>query len=464
MTKHTLFGLLLAMFMTSLQAQEIVDTIHLDPQDVKTGLVNQDIQALARRAIDEDLQLTLTAPEFWKDLVVAQLDEARGNEALNFKYRKTVIENVIIRLITTQPAPRPAAPVTVVETPRVQTDNTETTAQADAAVEALMSESSAQAENEARQVARDVAEANASEMGMSTDKLNIVAPVAAVTLPVSEPDPQEVTQVDEAEPEAEYAAMAESNSSPSDAADDPTPIEDSEALVTAADPVDQAAEVLEAEPRARVVLEPETDIEDVTTPAAPGDADQAAARASLERRLNNGRSIDRDIAVDEIRQGDVLFVTDGVIALVRRGGARQRVYWVDGAVDLESDALNLEQAGKYTVLSTLNIADEQAEQAAINDAQAQTPEAPQAVAPPANQSERARMEALYNDGKTIDEGLSIAGLLPDDTLYVGEGEIMVFRQGRLRAQKFWLEEPIDLELEELVNVGTRKYRVQRVIR
>jgi len=464
--KYSWLGLLLAIFCTSLHALEIVETVRMDPQDVNTGVVNQDIQALARRAIDENLQLTLTAPEFWKDKVIAQLEEGSGDDTLNFKYRKTVIENVIIRLISTEVAAKPAAPAPVAVTPRVQTDNTETTELADAAVEAMISESTSRAEDDARQVAREAAEKAASEMSMSQEKLDmVVAPVTAVPLSKPEPVMQEPVAEKDNASVVQTTAAEVAVSVPQEATTDTTPPVTPESVIAQAAPAEEPAIVAETDNASRVVLD--TDQDHVTTPATLGVADQAAARTSLERRLNNGRSIDRDIAVDEIRQGDVLFVTDGVMALVRRGGARQRVYWVNGSVDLESDALNREQAGKYSVLSTLNIAGEDAEGATVTEVIADEPEeviVEVEVAVPANQTERARMEALYNDGKIIDEGLSIAGLLPDDTLYVGNGEIMVFRQGRLRARKFWLEEPIDLELEELYNIGTRKYLVKRLIR
>ncbi|MEM6937994.1 MAG: hypothetical protein AAF552_16180 [Pseudomonadota bacterium] len=172
-----------------------------------------------------------------------------------------------------------------------------------------------------------------------------------------------------------------------------------------------------------------------------------AAKQALERRVNSGKPIDETITSADLKRRDRLFVMDGVVAVVRAAGTRNRVYWLSDDLDLSRPELEQESASRYRVRRTL------APPAAEVDALA-----------PGVLNEKARMEARFNGGKKISRELSIAALRPDDVLYIGNGVIVVSRQVQARTRRYWLNGELYLPRRELEQPGTRRYRVVRQLR
>ncbi len=474
----------------SAQAQEIVDTVHLDPKTVESGDADEQIRDVVQRAIDENLQLTVSTPSHWKDMVTEKLEAGAGDQALDLKFRNTFIENVIIRLVSkgstaastpasTPARAAPAEPASAAE-PQITTDTTSTTEQASEVAEQVMRDNTAAAEEAAREQAREQAEELTRDIGVNENVIDLVEPPKPAVQPAETESSTGAVEesaaavaTDEPAVEAGTPALAENESTisagqpVSETSTQPAAVTEQadDTATTTPDPEPVAVtDASEAEPAVEQPSAADTSETTADAEVSYSDADIAAARQSLMDRLNNGREIDRSISVSELRQDDVLFVTSGVKAVVRRRGARNRVYWLNGDIDLDSDQLAFVQSGKYNVLTGLNLDD--GDFAADEDEPEEEEEAVavEAEPVPANQTERARMEALYNNGKTIDSTVSVAGLLPDDTLYVGNGEILVFRTKSVRTTKYWLQGELDLEREELSSIGTRKYKVQRVIR
>ena len=193
---------------------------------------------------------------------------------------------------------------------------------------------------------------------------------------------------------------------------------------------------------------------------------RGAAKLSLQKRLNRGRPIENALELSELRREDVLFSTDGVIAVVRRSGAGQGVFWLNGEVDLGRREFRRQRTGRYVVLAALP---QESIPAAtrVQDRQVSEPEPEVAVAPvPAEPdlAEKQRMEKLFNSGRSIDRSLSVAALRPDDVLYVGNGRILVARRVQAKMKRYWLSETIDLGLSEIEKTGNRRYRIRRQIR
>jgi len=85
--------------------------------------------------------------------------------------------------------------------------------------------------------------------------------------------------------------------------------------------------------------------------AAAEPAANAPARASLEKNLNDGRSIEATIEPSKLRTGDVLYVNGTAVAVVRRSGSDLQRYWLVGTLDLQQPGLQADGANKYKVLA-----------------------------------------------------------------------------------------------------------------
>lgn len=77
----------------------------------------------------------------------------------------------------------------------------------------------------------------------------------------------------------------------------------------------------------------------------------AQVRATLERNLNDGRTINETLPTAKLLGGDVIYVGDGAAVVVRREGARQSRYWLDGSLDTRQPGLRADGANKYRVLN-----------------------------------------------------------------------------------------------------------------
>jgi len=80
-------------------------------------------------------------------------------------------------------------------------------------------------------------------------------------------------------------------------------------------------------------------------------ADNAPARAALERDFNDGHTIGESITVEKLRAGDVLYTGNGVAVVVRREGASLGRYWLEGSIDLSQSGLQKDGGNKYKVIS-----------------------------------------------------------------------------------------------------------------
>jgi len=80
-------------------------------------------------------------------------------------------------------------------------------------------------------------------------------------------------------------------------------------------------------------------------------ADKAPVRVALERKLNDGRSIDDSLGADKLRSGDIVYTGDAAAVVVRREGADLHRYWLDGTIDLRQAGVQADGANKFRILS-----------------------------------------------------------------------------------------------------------------
>ncbi|GJM08190.1 MAG: hypothetical protein DHS20C11_04660 [Lysobacteraceae bacterium] len=437
-----------ALFLSaSVLAQEGTVQIDVSAEDLLSGKADEVLQQAGAQASIEGRPVSVTAPSYWREMVEEQLNQGAGDDALTINYRETFIESVIVRLgalgqsesaqaqaeaaaeeEVIQAAPPPVVDIQP-ERPQVAFERPTATLEPEAASAVDdVQQTTEQAVNGANSALRPSLELALSETAIAqppaSNGSESVAEeaVEAIEEEVVDEPPVAVEEVAVEEPAVEEPAV-----------------------------VEQDTEVVASQPADTVSDEIEDDTGFTT--------DQA--RDSLERRLNSGRTINNSLRPDQLRPGDQLFRTGGVIAVVRRSQLRNSAYWLDGEVDLERDEIRFLQPGKYEVRRLLD--DEEDTEVAVV-----TEEAPEELVETAqftdNLEERTRMEQLYNGGNPIEQSVSTNRLLKDDMLYVGDSLIVVVRRTRVRLERYWLEGEIDLSMEELSKQGNRKYRVSRDVR
>jgi hypothetical protein len=85
---------------------------------------------------------------------------------------------------------------------------------------------------------------------------------------------------------------------------------------------------------------------DVREPVA-----DAPARMSLEKSLNDGRTISDTLAPDKLRNGDVIYSNGAAAVVVRRQGSDLSRYWLVGSLDLTQAGVQADGANKYKVMT-----------------------------------------------------------------------------------------------------------------
>ena len=436
-------------FSTATLAQSDAIQVDISAEDLLTGEADEKLQQAGAQAAIEERPVTLTAPSYWREMVEEQLNVGAGDTTLSITYRETFIESVIVRLggvseapaaeaevAAVEPAPQASAPPPEVD---IQPERPEVVAFERPSLESIESDAADAVEavngndlQPALEIAIDesavpdlpVSNGNAVEAEEVVDDVVAEAPVSEPVIEEPAVEVVETAPVPEPAP-AEVASAA-----------DPTPAEDA----------------------------PATDPTPGVTDAAIGTAAIAAARESLESRLNRGREIDKELRPDQLRPGDQLFRTDGVVAVVRRSSLRNNAYWLEGDLDLEREEIRLIQPGKYELTRLLDLDDDGVASVDDDEPEVEAPAQVETVALNDNLEERTRMEALYNGGRPIEQAVSSNRLVKDDMLYVGDGLIVVVRRTRVRLERFWLEGEIDLGRDELIQQGNRKFRVKRDIR
>ena len=418
---------------TCLWAQ--TEEIDIPSEDLLSGQADERLKAIGERVATEGKSIQVTVPSYWKDMVTEQLRASEAAANLEMTYRDTFIESVIVRIsdeplaVTSRPASTPA-PKPVAQTPKPVAPDAP-------AVDRRASRETAQGQ------LREQAEEMRNERAVpQKQEIPDVAPTVTMSRPSD--------------------VLGESGAEPSSEKTEQVAVEDADPIAEEPEDMPVAEQQVAALPAEEDVSESEPEVETANDGVA-AENEEAAARASLSERLNNGQEIYKTLSVSQLRRGDQLFVTDGIIAVVRRSRVGRNAYWLDGNLNLDREEIRRERAGKYEVLRRVDEEDDVVSEQADTATEERVEIAADDSASD-DESERTEMEARYNEGRPIESTVSVAGLLPDDRLYVGDSLIVVIRRDKISLKRYWLDGEIDLSADELERVGNRRYRVQRVIR
>jgi hypothetical protein len=182
-------------------------------------------------------------------------------------------------------------------------------------------------------------------------------------------------------------------------------------------------------------------------------AEIAAVRQRLEQNLNQGEPAAGTVAPDRLETGDIVYVQGPVRGVVRRGGVKNQLFWLEGDLNLERVELKELGGDRYQVNEPLRGGTPTLRSKAAAGELMFT-----AADPKSAGDERQSMEKRYNSGKAIAGTLRPDAVKGRDVLYVGDKLIVVVRLNGLELQRFWLVGDINLARSQLSKEGANKYR------
>ncbi len=440
-------------FVAGVSAQVPIDQADIRADQLLSGEADAELEAFGKRAAAEDLNILITAPQYWHDMIKEQIASGAGGESLQFQFRQTMVESVIVRLYS--------KPSTVATTDTESKPTPEPVAQAKRPAPPkpeVTIEPEADSRPQSQVGERPVAAQNSIEKPAQLDIKPVITPELE--------SPAAATQQTQEEPAAEPASTNETAQLPTEDvanAEDELPEVAAPAETVVEEPA--VSESMTPDPAPTTLPEPavadeEELAQDTDISATENDGESAGdmetARASLEERINNGRPINKGLSIAQLRRGDQLFKTGPAIAVVRGSRVGRNAYWLEGDIDLEDEKISKVRAGKYEVQGRLSVVEE--------DSDEESGSSDESVVEESFPDERSEMEARYNDGRPIESTVSVEGLRVNDMIYVGDNLRVVIRRDKVSLKRYWLDGDLDMSREELEQRGNRKYRVARVIR
>lgn len=378
-----------------------------------SGEADAALQSSAREASAQGKKLVISAPEYWHELIIEQLRKG-GGENLQIEVRDSFAESVMVRAESAAPAPAPTPAPEATPTPVATPAPVATPTPAPAP----------------RPVVTPTPRPVATPVPAPTPK-----PVATPTpRPVATPAP---TPTPVATPAPRPVATPTPAPSPV-AAPTPRPI----ATLTPAPATTPAA---------------------TATPAAPArgiaQAEAASIRRRLEESLNRGEKVDDTIRPESLEQGDTLYVQGPVRAVVRRQSLRNKVYWLEGDLNLQRVELKPLSASRYQVMERIRPGSER-----LRAERSEGSEQFKAADPASASAERAQLEKRYNGGKQIVGTLAPNQLRQKDIIYLGNDLAVVVRLAGMDLERYFLVGSINLGRSELIQDGANKYKVLQDVR
>jgi hypothetical protein len=178
-----------------------------------------------------------------------------------------------------------------------------------------------------------------------------------------------------------------------------------------------------------------------------------AVQQRLEQNLNQGEPALGTVTPDRLEVGDIIYVQGPVRGVVRRGGVKNQLYWLEGELNVERVELKDLGGDRYQVAEPLRSGTPTLRSKAVAGEAMFT-----AADPKTAGDERQSMEKRYNSGKAIGATLRPDAIKGRDVLYVGDKLIVVVRLNGLELQRFWLVGDINLARSQLSKEGANKYR------
>ncbi len=379
-----------------LHAQEVA----INGKDFESGAGDAKLAEIARQAAASGKTIVVTSPPYWQDKAVAKL--RAGSSSVHVKTSDAFFENVLVRVVASDPAVKPVAE----PAPKV--------------AEMVRAPKPAERPAEIKPAETKPAE----------------APVIARAQPAR------------AEPPTAEPAKPLSLALPATA---PAPVTPPPAAAPSRS-VAKVNEVPAAAQRAVVPQPPPAPAATAPVPAAvsagPTSVSVAEARQRLQSQLGSGKSVDGTLKAEQLRKDDQIFVQGPARVVVRRNGARTQLFWLEGTLNLERAEISRSDAGRYRVDEPIrNVA------APTLRAMHSQPLIFVAQVPAQKTSIRSDMERHFNDAKQIAEQLHPDQLQYGDLFYVYRKYAVVFRRTDLGFDRYWLDGQIDLNQAGIVRDG-----------
>lgn len=180
---------------------------------------------------------------------------------------------------------------------------------------------------------------------------------------------------------------------------------------------------------------------------------EEAARERLAAALIGGRAAAGSLSPDQLRGGDVIYVDEPVLGVIRREGLKATLWWLQGDLDLRRSELKPLADNRYEVISILR-GDGQL-RAEFRDLPALE------FSVPSDAGVRAAMASLVSGGRPFDEVIAPADLRRGDVVYVTSdgGGAAVVRRDATGALRFWLEGRLDVNQPGVRADGPGRYRI-----
>jgi hypothetical protein len=372
-----------------------------------SGEADARLQQIARQAAATDKKVVISAPAYWHDLILEQVRKG-GGDNVAVEVRDSFAESVLVRIdegeAAAAPAPSPEPTPAPVVTPSPTPTPTPTPAP------------------------RPVATPTPS-------------PRPAVPTPTPTPTPRPVaTPAAAPSPAATPAPAASPVATPV-----PTPVPTPAARPVATPAPTPAPAAAPAPSPAPTAQERRSSVE----------AQIASIKRRLEENLNAGERVSDTLVQTQLEPGDVVYVEGPVRAVLRRQSLRNKLFWLDG--ELELMRVELKELGndRYQVVERIRDVGEPRLRAVRSEQQAVFKAAEAGSAP----DERKQMERRYNGGNTISAVLAPNQLRAKDVLYLGDKLVVVVRVAGLSIDRYWLVGDINLGRSELIKDGANKYKV-----
>lgn len=179
----------------------------------------------------------------------------------------------------------------------------------------------------------------------------------------------------------------------------------------------------------------------------------AAIRQRMQQNLNAGHEADGSLNVSQLQKDDQVFVDGPIRAVVRRGGARSQMYWLEGDLNLERVELLPIADDHYKVVEAIR----ETATPVLRTRSAGGNFVGNVPAP--GSAERTSFEQQYAEGKNVAAALQPKDLQSGDTVYIGKSAAMVVRLAGTSYERFWLEGELNLGQPGLQKQSGNVYKV-----
>jgi len=177
------------------------------------------------------------------------------------------------------------------------------------------------------------------------------------------------------------------------------------------------------------------------TPAAKPAVDPSEAiKKRFEQNLNGGQPADGSLAVAQLQKDDLIYASGSVLAVVRRFGPRNQLFWLTGELNLERSELVVTGPDRYRVSEPIRNSANPTLRGGSTKGAAKFV----ATVPAAKSPARSALEKQYNDGRDIVGILQPAELHSGDLIYTTEGAAVVIRRSSVGMERFWFVGELDL--------------------